>query len=176
MRAGCVANDDGKARFMDDLLLRTTFIIEDMEAAVDFYTSVFDWKVVYDVMLNVDRRFPPAAPEGAPCRLVIFQAEDPLIGGIGFMKYTEHALPKGPDKNRPLIGQGEAILVIQSADPDAVYEKVKKTSARIIAPPSEWSVPSPTPGKIIKLRSLSLCDPNGLYMECNYRYPGEYDA
>ena len=161
---------------MHDVLLRTTFIVDDMEAAIAFYTDVFEWTVVYDVMLNVDCRFPPAAPEGAPCRLVIFKAEDPDIGGDGFMKYLHHEIDPGPAKHRPRLGKGQAILVIRSDNPDDVYERVKKTSAVVHAPPSDWTVPSPTPGKVIRLRSVSLFDPNGIYMECNYRHPGEYGA
>ena len=85
-------------------------------------------------MLDVDCRFPPAAAEGSPCRLVIFKAEDPEIGGVGFMKYIDAPIGPGPDKHRPRLGQGQAILVIRSDNPDDVYERVEKTSAVVHAP------------------------------------------
>ena len=31
---------------MHDVLLRTTFIVDDLEAAIGFYTDVFEWTVV----------------------------------------------------------------------------------------------------------------------------------
>jgi catechol 2,3-dioxygenase-like lactoylglutathione lyase family enzyme len=161
---------------MDDVLLRTTFIVEDMEAAIDFYTGVFGWTVAYDTVLNVDMRFPPAAPDGARSRLVIFQAEDPEIGGLGFMKYLDHPIAQGPSRHRPRLGQGEAILVIRSRDPDAIHAKIEATDAVIHAPPTDWTVPGPKPGQIIKLRTMSLFDPNGIYIEVNLRYPDEADG
>jgi catechol 2,3-dioxygenase-like lactoylglutathione lyase family enzyme len=154
-----------------DVLLRTTFIVESIEEAIRFYTEVFDWTVVYDVVLNVDRRFPPAAPDAARSRLVLFKAEDPEIGGLGFMKYLDDAIPEGPTKHRPRLSKGEAILVIKSADPDIVYEKIKDTNAVIVSPPTDWQVPGPQPGQIIRLRTMSLFDPNGIYLEVNLRYP-----
>ena len=156
---------------MENLLLRSTFIVNDIEAAISFYTTVFDWRVVYDTTLAVDNRYPPAAPNGAACRLVLIQAADPEIGGIGFMRYLEHQIPAGPDKTRKALRQGEAILVIKSSDPDAIYERVKRTAAVVIAPPADWTVPGPKPGQIIRLRTMSLFDPNGIYMEVNLKYP-----
>ena len=85
---------------LDDVLMRSTFIVDDIEAAVTFYTGVFGWRVVYDTVLAVDYRFPPAAPDGAPCRLVIMQAEHPEIGGIGFMRYLNDPIAPGPSKHR----------------------------------------------------------------------------
>lgn len=75
---------------MPEVLLRSTFIVADIDAAIRFYGEVFGWHVAYDNVLEVDYRFPPAAADGAPCRLVIFRGEDPEIGGIGFMKYLHH--------------------------------------------------------------------------------------
>jgi catechol 2,3-dioxygenase-like lactoylglutathione lyase family enzyme len=156
---------------MNDVLLRSTFIVADIESAIRFYRDVFGWRIAYDNVLAVDRRFPPAAPDGAPCRLVIFQGEDPEIGGIGFMQYVEHRIPPGPSKHRKTVGQGEAILVVKSDDPDATYERVKRTDAVIVAPPTDWTVPGPAPGQVIRLRTMSLFDPNGIYIEVNLKYP-----
>lgn len=155
---------------MNETLLRSTFIVSDIEIAISFYTAVFGWTVAYDNVLAVDRRFPPAAPDGAPCRLVILRGEDPEVGGIGFMKYLHHKMPPGPPKTRKTVGEGEAILVIKSPDPDAVHEKLRHSAAVIVAPPTDWTVPGPG-GTVIRLRTMSLFDPNGIYLEVNYKYP-----
>ena len=158
---------------MKEVLLRSTFIVADIESAIKFYSEVFGWKVAYDNVLAVDHRFPPAAPDGAPCRLVIFQIEDPEVGGIGFMQYLEDEIGIGPSKHREKLRQGEAILVIKSKDPDACYERVVTTDAVIVAPPTDWTVPGTAPGQVIKLRTMSLFDPNGIYIEVNLKYPDQ---
>ena len=156
---------------MDNILLRTTFVVSDVEAALNFYRGVFDWTVAYDNVLAVDYRFPPTAPDGAKARLVMLQCLDPQIGKLGFMQYLDHAMTPGPSKHRKTLGQGEAILVVNSKDPDAAYERIKKTPAVVVAPPTDWTVPGPNPGQIIRLRTMSLFDPNGIYLEVNLRYP-----
>lgn len=154
---------------MNDVLLRSTFIVGDIEAAIGFYRGVFDWRIAYDNVLAVDRRFPPAAPDGAPCRLVIFEGQgpDPEVGGIGFMQYLDQEIPPGPSRHRDKLCQGEAILVVKSDDPDACHARVLQTDAVIVALPTDWTVPGPRPGQVIRLRTMSLFDPNGIYLEVN---------
>jgi catechol 2,3-dioxygenase-like lactoylglutathione lyase family enzyme len=152
---------------MKDILLRSTFIVGDIDAAIQFYGEVFGWRLAYDNVLAVDRRFPPAAADGAPARLVFFQGDDPEIGGIGFMKYLHHRMTPGPSKHRKTVGEGEAILVVKSADPDACYLRILKTEAVVVAPPTDWTVPSHIQGQVIRLRTMSLFDPNGIYLEVN---------
>lgn len=152
-------------------LLRPTFIVADIDATIAFYTYVFDWTVVFDQVIKVDRRFPPAAPDGARSRLTVFKVDDPELGTLGFMQYLDHAIQPGPSKHRKTLAQGEAILVIRSADPDLCYERIKQTDAVVIGPPADWEVVGECPGEVIKLRTMSLCDPNGIYMEVNRRNP-----
>jgi catechol 2,3-dioxygenase-like lactoylglutathione lyase family enzyme len=155
---------------VDNTLLRPTFIIADMDKAVAFYTQVFGWKVIFEQVIKVDHRYPPAAPDGARCRLVVFQIDDPEVGGIGFMQYLDDVIAEGPSKHRKKLGQGEAILVIRSADPDDVHERIRQTEAVIISPPTDWDVVGEKPGEVIRLRTMSLFDPNGLYIEVNLRH------
>jgi catechol 2,3-dioxygenase-like lactoylglutathione lyase family enzyme len=155
---------------IDNVLLRSTFIVADIDRAVNFYTEVFGWTVIFDQVIKVDRRFPPAAPDGARCRLTVFQIEDPEVGGLGFMQYLDDPIPEGPSKHRQKLGQGEAILVIRSQDPDAVHERMKSTDAVIVAPPTDWDVVGADPGQVIRLRTMSLFDPNGRSVEVNLRH------
>lgn len=152
-------------------LLRPTFIVSDMAAAIDFYASVFEWTVIFDQVIKVDRRFPPAAPDQARCRLTVFQIADPELGTLGFMQYFDDPIPEGPSKSRQNLGQGEAILVIRSKDIDLCYERMKTTDAVIHAAPSDWEVVGENPGEVIKLRTMSGFDPNGIYFEVNWRDP-----
>ena len=65
-----------------NVLLRPTFIVADLDKAVRFYCDVFDWSIVFDQIIKVDHRFPPAAGKSsdlnpvkssscAPCRYSI---------------------------------------------------------------------------------------------------------
>jgi catechol 2,3-dioxygenase-like lactoylglutathione lyase family enzyme len=152
---------------MDNTLLRCTFIVVDIEAAIRFYRDAMGWTLVYDNVLAVDRRFPPAAPDGAPCRLVVFQCDHPDVGGIGFMKYLQHPIASGPDKKRGKLAEGEATLVVKSRDPDDVYRRACGAGAEIVSPPANWTVPGYEPGTRVTLRSTSFFDPNGIYLEAN---------
>jgi hypothetical protein len=49
------------------------------------------------------------------------------------------------------------------------YERAKGTSATIVSPPADWEVPSHDGKGAIKLRTLSLFDPNGVYLEVNQK-------
>jgi predicted enzyme related to lactoylglutathione lyase len=134
-----------------------------MDAAVAFYTQVFGWQVGFDQVIKVDRRYPPAAPHDARCRLTVFQIDDPELGSLGFMQYLDHEIPAGPSKHREKLGQNEAILVIRSNDVDGCYERIRATGAVVIGPPADWEVVGERPGEVIKLRTMSLFDPTGIY-------------
>lgn len=152
-------------------LLRPTFIVSDMDAAIAFYSGVFGWAVVFDQVIKVDERFPPAAPHDARSRLTVFQIDDPELGTLGFMQYLDHEIAPGPSKHRGKLGQGEAILVIRTADVDGCYERILKTEAVVAGPPTDWEVVGERPGEVIKLRTMSGFDPNGIYFEVNARDP-----
>lgn len=153
----------------DDILRRTTFIVPDAAAAADFYTQVFGWKRWYDNELAVDRRFPPAAPDGARAHLIILLVEDPKIGMLGFMQYLEPPFDTAVPTKRTRVRMGEPILVIESQDIDGAYRRALAAGANVVTPPVDWEVPSNDGRGVIRLRTMSLFDPNGIYMEVNVR-------
>ena len=60
---------------------------------------------------------------------------------------------------------GEPILVIETDDVDGVYERALAAGANVVTAPVDWQVPSPDGTAHINLRTISLFDPNGIYME-----------
>ena len=154
-----------------NVLLRPTFIVDDIQRAIDFYTFVFDWTVTFDRVIKVDRRFPPAAPDQARSRLVVFRIDDPEVGGIGFMQYLDHPIAPGASKHRKALAKNEAILVVRSLDPYETYTRIQQTDAVLVAPPTDWDVVGEREGETIRLCTMSLFDPNGLYIEVNLRHP-----
>jgi len=148
------------------ILKRTTFIVKDAESSAKFYTSVFNWTVWYDNVLEADPRFPPSGAQGkAKVRLIILQALDPKLGKLGLLQYLEPHFDTGHLANRNKVRMGEPIMVIESEDIDGIYERALAAGATVITKPVDWYVPSPDGTSQIHLRTVSLFDPNGIYME-----------
>ncbi|MDX1515932.1 MAG: VOC family protein [Woeseiaceae bacterium] len=149
-----------------NLLKRTTFIVGDARASARFYTEVFGWTVWYDNIVEADERFPPSGAAGrAPVRLIILQAADPKIGKLGLLEYLDPPFDTGTPEKRTRVRMGEPILVIETDDVDALYERAVTAGADVVTAPVDWTVPSPTGNDVIRLRSISMFDPNGIYME-----------
>ena len=148
------------------LFKRTTFIVKDAEASARFYSAVFGWTTWYDNIVKADSRFPPSgAPHMAEVRLIILQAEDPRIGKLGLLQYVDPPFDEGTPQGRTKVRMGEPILVIETTDVDGVYERALEHGADVVTAPVDWEVPSPDGASTIHLRTISLFDPNGIYME-----------
>jgi catechol 2,3-dioxygenase-like lactoylglutathione lyase family enzyme len=153
-----------------NLLRRTTFVVESASETAAFYKSVFGFTEFYNNRLPVDARFPPTGlPDGAKAHLIILKVEDPLIGMLGLLEYLEPRLPPKPARTDFQVRIGEPLLVIDAPDVDAVYERAKSASAMIASPPADWEVPHYDGVQKIKLRTMALFDPNGVYIEVNRR-------
>ncbi len=149
-----------------DILKRTTFVVADAEKSASFYADVFGWTVWYNHVLKADRRFPPSgAPGDADVRLIILQANDAKIGKLGLLEYLEPAFDSGTLTNRTKIRSGEPILVIETDDVDGVYRRAQAAGANVVTAPVDWTVPAPDGKSTIHLRTISMFDPNGIYME-----------
>lgn len=149
-----------------DLLKRTTFIVEDADAAAHFYETVFGWTRWYDQRLLADRRFPPTGSDkDAEVHLVILETSDPVIGKLGFLAYADAPFEFDPPEPRSRVQPGEPILVVATKDVDGVHERAVAAGATVVTPPVDWTVPAPAGSRTIHLRSVSLFDPNGIYLE-----------
>ncbi len=155
-----------------DILKRTTFIVRDAEKAAAFYREVFGWSVWYDNIVAADHRFPPSgAPDKADVRLVILEAADPRIGKLGLLEYLDPPFDTGVRSSRDKVRMGEPILVIETDDVDGVYERAVAAGADVVTTPVDWEVPTPDGQSTIHLRTVSMFDPNGIYMEVS-AHPG----
>jgi catechol 2,3-dioxygenase-like lactoylglutathione lyase family enzyme len=148
------------------VLKRTTFIVTDAGASARFYREVFGWTVWYDNVLRADPRFPPSgAAHAAEVRLIILQAEDPKIGKLGLLEYLQPPFDTGCLARRDKVRMGEPILVIECEDVDGVWRRARRAGATVVTEPVDWEVPTPDGAGRIRLRTVSLFDPNGIYME-----------
>lgn len=148
------------------ILKRTTFIVKDAVSSAEFYQNVFGWKVWYNNILSCDHRFPPSGAEDqAKVRLIILEAKDSKLGKLGLLEYIDAPFDTGSPTNRTKVRIGEPIMVIDSSDIYGVYERAKTAGANVITEPVDWHVPSPDGASSIHLRTVSLFDPNGIYLE-----------
>ncbi|MEM9533484.1 MAG: VOC family protein [Pseudomonadota bacterium] len=148
------------------ILKRTTFIVANAKASAAFYQSVFGWTIWYDNIVKADFRFPPSgAPDGAEVHLVILEVADPKIGKLGLLQYLDPPFDTGVARDRSKVRMGEAILVVETPDVDGVHDRALAAGARVVTAPVDWEVPSPDGKSVIHLRTVSLFDPNGIYLE-----------
>jgi len=151
-------------------LKRTTFLVPDAEAAAGFYAHVFGMTKWYESdKVAVHPAFPPAAAPWAPCRLILMKADDPNIGMLGFMQYHDLPFDAAVKKGRTKVQMGDPLLVFETKDVDGVYTRALEKGATIVAPPTDWEVPGFNDGPPIKLRTMSMFDLNGIYMEVNFK-------
>lgn len=145
---------------------RTTFIVADAQTSAQFYQDVFGWTIWYDNIVKADKRFPPSgAPDLAEVRLIILEAKDPKLGKLGLLEYIDQPFDTGHLTNRTKVRMGEPVMVIESKDIEGVYERAQLAGANVITSPVDWHVPTPDGLSTIHLRTVSMFDPNGIYME-----------
>ena len=148
------------------ILKRTTFVLADAEKSAQFFQAVFGWKVWYDNIVKADYRFPPSgAPDAAEVRLIILEALDSKIGKLGLLQYLQPPFDRGILTDRSMIRMGEPILVIETSDVDALHLRAVEAGGQVVTAPVDWTVPTPDGNSQIRLRTISLFDPNGIYME-----------
>lgn len=154
---------------------RTTFIVADAKKSAEFYKNVFGWSIWYDNILKVDKRFPPSgAPDQAEAHLIILEAQDTKLGKLGLLQYIDQPFDTGHLTNRTKVRMGEPVMVIESKDIKGVYERAKASGANVITAPVDWYVPTADGNSSIHLRTVSMFDPNGIYLEVS-DHPGRDD-
>ncbi len=145
---------------------RTTFVVENAKTSAEFYSYVFGWPIWYDNILEADHRFPPIGSESnSNVHLIILDAADAKIGKLGFLQFLHAPVEQNTGQARTNLRVGDPILVIEYQDIDQVYQRAIEKEARVITPPVDWQVPGPEKDSTINLRTISLFDPNGIYME-----------
>ena len=84
---------------------------------------------------------------------------------LGLLQYLAPPFDTAVPTKRSKVRMGEAILVIETKDIDGVHSRALAAGANVVTPPVNWKVPSNDGKGWIQLRSMSMFDPNGIYME-----------
>lgn len=147
---------------------RTTIIVRDIERSLKLYRDALGMKVNYDAPMTVSG---PAFTQGGkprPIRLVLLNANDPWIGWIGLLQYTD--APDRPRVRPPRhLGPGSHVIVTAVADAKTACEKAAAApGVRMTAPLQVAEYPgrgeSAPP---IRVLGCQFFDADGAYLELN---------
>jgi catechol 2,3-dioxygenase-like lactoylglutathione lyase family enzyme len=152
---------------MRNVLKRTTLIVRDLERSLGFYRDVLGLTVWYDDEIVLGGRGLAAGQRGDRTRLVIMKAEDPVIGMLGLLQFTEPALP-APATERTRLDIGDVVFVMQTDDVRGVHERLLAWGARVFAEPHEFVVRG-ADGVEVTMTTVSFWDPDGYFFEINER-------
>ena len=152
---------------MANLVKRTTLIVRSIDRSLAFYRDVLQFSVWYDDSITLSGVGLAAGSRGDTTRLVIMKAEDPVVGMVGLLEFTEPRLAEPPRRER--LGIGDVIFVMQGDDVQGVHRRALAFGARIHAPPHRFDVRG-ADGDMLSMTSLSLWDPDDYFIEFNQRH------
>jgi catechol 2,3-dioxygenase-like lactoylglutathione lyase family enzyme len=146
---------------------RATIIVRDMEASLKLYRDVMGLKVNYDTVVTTSGVALPAGAPGAKARLVLLNSNDPYIGWIGLMQWTEPKLPDpGPYPKR--MGPGGVVIVTNTDDvPGKCAAAAKVPGVTVTSPPREQVYPGRNGAPPIRVIGCNFFDPDGILIEMN---------
>ena len=146
---------------------RATIIVRDMENSLKLYRDVMGLKVNYDTIVTTSGVALPAGQPGAKARLVLLNGNDPYIGWIGLMQWTEPKLPDpGPYPKR--MGPGGVVIVTNTDDvPAKCAAAAKVPGVTVTSPPRGQVYPGRNGAPPIRVIGCNFFDPDGILIEMN---------
>jgi catechol 2,3-dioxygenase-like lactoylglutathione lyase family enzyme len=146
---------------------RTTLVVRDMDRSLAFYRDALGLKLVYDQEIIRPPRPDDATGTERRMRLALLRANDDFVGVIGLLEYTSPRLP-APSGEPQRPGIGDVILVINAADLEQRFERLRSTpGVRIASEPQLTTYPSPDGKGTIPVRVSAVWDPDGYFIELN---------
>ncbi len=147
---------------------RVTMLVHNMDEALQLYRDILGMTVYYDQELTVSGQGLPAGEPNAGARLVILQCNDPYIGMLGILQYTDPPLPAPvprPEPNR--VRAGEVVFVMHNDDVDAAFEAIRTLAGvEVVSEPHVTEYPKDD-GSVFRVKGISFFDPNGYFIELN---------
>lgn len=146
---------------------RTTFIVRDMERSLRFWRDALGLQVNYDTVVTTSGVALPAGAPGAKARLVLLNANDPWVGWVGLMQWTDPPLPD-PGAYPRRLGPGAAVVVVNTDDVDRrCVAAAAVPGTAVTSPPRLQEYPGRNGGPAIRVRGCNVFDPDGTLVEIN---------
>jgi catechol 2,3-dioxygenase-like lactoylglutathione lyase family enzyme len=146
---------------------RLTILVRDIEASLRLYRDVMGLRVNYDAEITVSGVALPAGVPGNKTRLVLLNGNDPWIGWIGLMQYTDPPLPDpGPYPKR--LGPGGHVLVTNTDDAEKRCAMAKAVpGVTMTAEARLQTYEGRNGGPPIRVMGCNFFDPDGTFIELN---------
>jgi catechol 2,3-dioxygenase-like lactoylglutathione lyase family enzyme len=146
---------------------RLTILVRDMERSLRLYRDVLGLRINYDAEITVSGVALPAGVPGNKTRLVLLNGNDPWIGWIGLMQYTDPPLPDtGPYPTR--LGAGGHVLVTNTDDAEKRCAMVKAVpGVTMTAEARLQTYEGRNGGPPIRVMGCNFFDPDGTFIELN---------
>ncbi len=150
------------------LVRRTTLIVHDIDASIRFYRDVLGFELWLENRGQVSAgSLPSNAALGGPSRFAIMKGRHPWVGMVGLLQYGDpRPLPALPRKLVP----GDAVLMIETTQLDAIYERMQRAGTVIHKPPQTSEVTGAGGARWLAT-FLFAWDPDGHMLEINQRGP-----
>jgi catechol 2,3-dioxygenase-like lactoylglutathione lyase family enzyme len=146
---------------------RLTLLVRSMENSLKLYRDVIGLKVNYDQNLTVSGVALPAGVPGNKVRLVLLNGNDPFVGWIGLMEYSDPPLEADADYPKRLKAGG-TVLILNTDDAAKRCEMAKAVpGVTFTAEVREQRYPGRNGGPEIVVMGCNFFDPDGLLIEMN---------
>ncbi len=148
-------------------LRRTTLIVRDMEASLEFYRDALGLEIIYDNEIRTPRDAPSVEAASRASRLVFLRANDDYIGVLGLMEYLKPARPAQNQGDEP-FSTGSMVLLFNANDLDATFARARAVNrVRVLREPVRVEYPSYDGDGTIPVMVSILTDPDGFVIELN---------
>lgn len=148
------------------LVRRTTLVVADAQESIAFYQDILGYtRWFYSEGTVTEGSLPANADVGDPNIFAIMKGKHPWIGMVGLLQ-------KGPARKRPTdiesfrIAPGDTILMMETDDLDAIYQRMLRAGTPIWKHPETTRV-SGAGGKQWDATFLFAFDPDGHLLEIN---------
>lgn len=100
---------------------------------------------------------------------LIVRGSQDWIGMIGLLEFKHPPLPD-PGDYPTRLGIGDVVFVLNTADVDAAFERIKALDGVTVQrPPHTQSYPSADGQGTVRVRGMTFFDPDGYFFELNER-------
>jgi catechol 2,3-dioxygenase-like lactoylglutathione lyase family enzyme len=141
-------------------LKRTAIIVTDMERSLRFYRDVLGLNVWVEGRMGkeVPAMFKLLGLPPGAVRWVILQSADVDWGMVGLFELRRPAPPRVRHASRRFANRGEACLVFQTHDVDAVHRGARAMRLPVLCPPTLLEIAE----RQVLSKEMTLRDPNGV--------------
>lgn len=169
MLAQSASAQERSSAFQATAVRRTTLVVENIDKSIEFYQrlGLTKW---YEKATDatspegvIGAADLPLAEDPKSGRIVIMKGNDERVGMIGLLGYDKPKLTSARG-NLMGIGTGDAIIMMEVPDIQAVYSRLQQIGVRFHRTPYKFTVNNPN-GTVNTGQRMFVYDPDGRLIE-----------